>query len=131
MRHRHTFRKLGRDTSHRLALLRNLVSSLFEHESIETTVPKAKELRRVADRMITLGKRGDGLSRIKALGFVRGKPLVHKLFTELATRYQSRNGGYTRLLRSRFRRGDNAPMAIIELMDSPKGVIRRDIVEQK
>ena len=125
MRHRHGFAKLSRDTAHRLSMLRNMVSSLIEHESIETTVAKAKALRRVADRMITLGKRGDGPSRIRANGFVRGKPLVDKLFTELATRYRDRPGGYTRLMRSRYRRGDCAPMAVIELVDSPKGVIQR------
>ncbi|BAM83433.1 mitochondrial ribosomal protein L17 precursor [Cyanidioschyzon merolae strain 10D] len=127
MKHRINLRKLGRDSAHRLALLRNLVSSLIEHESIETTVAKAKELRRVADKMVTLGKRGDGLSRIRALGFVRGPHLVQKLFRTLAERYRERNGGYTRVMRSRNRRGDNAPMAIVELVDSPKGVIRRPL----
>lgn len=129
MRHRHAFRKLGRDSAHRLSLLRNQVSSLLEHESIETTVAKAKELRRVADKTITLGKRGDGQSRVHALGFVRGRHLVAKLFSELAARYRHRDGGYTRLLRSRYRRGDAAPMAIIELVDSPRGVIKREFVE--
>ncbi|KAK4532918.1 hypothetical protein CCYA_CCYA14G3775 [Cyanidiococcus yangmingshanensis] len=131
MKHRVAFRKLGRDTAHRLSLLRNLVSSLIDHECIETTVAKAKELRRVADKMITLGKRGDGLSRVRASGFVRGRHLVHKLFTELAERYQGRNGGYVRLLRSRQRRGDNAPMAIVELVDSPKGVIQRPMMSAR
>jgi large subunit ribosomal protein L17 len=131
MKHRIAFRKLGRDTAHRLSLLRNLVSSLIDHECIETTVAKAKELRRVADKIITLGKRGDGLSRVRANGFVRGRHLVDKLFTELAERYKERNGGCVRVLRSRNRRGDNAPLAIVELVDSPKGVLQRTSVNTR
>ncbi len=127
MRHRWGGRKLGRTTSHRRAMLRNLVTSLLEHEKIETTDAKAKEVRRVAERMITLGKRGDLHARRMALRVVRTKEVTAKLFDELAPRFQERPGGYTRVLKVRRRVGDAAPMSMIELVDrewnpsAPKG----------
>ena len=117
MRHRWGGRKLGRTTSHRRAMLRNLVTSLLEHEKIETTDAKAKEVRRVAERMITLGKRGDLHARRMALRVVRTKEVTAKLFDELAPRFQERPGGYTRVLKVRRRVGDAAPMSMIELVD--------------
>lgn len=117
MRHRKAGRKLGRTSAHRDALLRNLVTALLEHERIETTHAKAKELRRVADRMITLGKRGDLHARRQALGVVRTREVVSKLFGPLAERYRERAGGYTRILKLRTRVGDAAPLSLIELVD--------------
>ncbi|PID72579.1 MAG: 50S ribosomal protein L17 [Desulfobulbus propionicus] len=117
MRHRKVGRKLGRTTSHRKAMLRNMVTSLLEHERIVTTVPKAKEARRIADKMITLGKRGDLHSRRQALAYIRSKEIVHKLFNELSEQYADRKGGYTRIIKTGNRVGDAAPMAIIELVD--------------
>ncbi len=117
MRHRKAGRKLGRVTSHRTAMLRNMVSSLLEHERIVTTVPKAKEARRVADQMITLGKRGDLHARRQALAYIRSKSVVAKLFDELSGQYADRQGGYTRIVRTGFRAGDAAPMAILELVN--------------
>ena len=105
--------------SARKAMLRNMVSSLLEHERIETTLPKAKMAQVHADRMITLAKKGDLLHKRKALAFVRGETLVHKLFHELAARYAARPGGYTRVIRTRRRYGDNAQMAFLELVDGP------------
>lgn len=116
MRHGVSGRKLNRTTSHRLAMFRNMVTSLLKHERIFTTIPRAKELRRWTDWMITLGKRGDLHARRQALAFVREKDTVHKLFTDLAPRYQNRMGGYTRILKVGFRRGDASPMCLIELM---------------
>ncbi len=98
-------------------MLRNMVTSLLEYEKITTTLSKAKELRRHAEKMVTLGKRGDLGSRRRALGYVRSKSVVHKLFTGLAERYKERNGGYTRIYKLGARVGDNAPMAVIELVD--------------
>jgi large subunit ribosomal protein L17 len=117
MRHRNEGRKLGRTSAHRLALLRNMVTSLLEHEQIETTEAKAKELRRVAERMITLGKRGDLHARRQALRVVRSREVAGKLFGPLAERYKERPGGYTRILKLRTRVGDAAPLSIIELVD--------------
>jgi large subunit ribosomal protein L17 len=121
MRHRHGGRKLGRTTSHRLAMLRNMVTSLLEHEQIETTDAKAKEVRRVAEKMITLGKRGDLHARRLAMRVVRTQEVAAKLFDELAPRYQARPGGYTRVLKSRRRVGDAAPLSLVELVDRETG----------
>lgn len=117
MRHRNAGRKLGRTSAHRTALLRNLVTALLEHEQIETTDAKAKELRRVADKMITLGKRGDLHARRQAVRVVRNDEVTRKLFGPLAERYKARPGGYTRILKVRTRPGDSAPISIIELVD--------------
>jgi len=117
MRHRKAGRKLGRTSAHRSALLRNLVTALLDHERIETTDAKAKELRRVADRMITLGKRGDLHARRQALAVVRSREVAGKLFGPLAERYRERQGGYTRILKLRTRIGDAAPISLIELVD--------------
>jgi large subunit ribosomal protein L17 len=116
VRHGVSGRKLNRTTSHRSAMFRNMVSSLLQHERIYTTLPKAKELRRWADWMITLGKRGDLHGRRQALATIREKATVHKLFQELAPRYQNRQGGYTRIVKVGFRRGDASPMCLIELI---------------
>jgi len=121
MRHKKGQRKLQRTTSHRLAMLSNMVTSLLEHERIETTVPKAKEARPIAERMITLGKRG-GLSNVRlAARTVRSKAVLTKVFGELAKRYAERKGGYTRITRTGYRRGDAAQMAILELVDRAEG----------
>lgn len=120
MRHRWAGRKLGRTTSHRKALLRTMVTQLFEHEKIVTTVPKAKEVRSVAEKMVTLGKEGSLHARRRALAFLRKKSVVHKLFAELGPRYQERPGGYTRIVRlGKFRPGDAAELALLELIDAP------------
>ena len=116
MRHGKSGRKLNRTSSHRLAMFRNMVTSLLEHERIYTTDAKAKELRRWADWMITLGKRGDLHARRQALQVIRDKGVVHKLFTDLAQRYQARSGGYTRAVKVGFRPGDCAPISLVELM---------------
>jgi len=116
MRHGVSGRKLNRVTSHRLAMFRNMVTSLLEHERIYTTVCKAKEIRRWAEWMITLGKRGDLHARRQASETIREKSTVQKLFTELAPRFQNRAGGYTRILKLGFRRGDGSPMCMIELV---------------
>ncbi|ROR01706.1 50S ribosomal protein L17 [Desulfosoma caldarium] len=115
MRHRKSGRKLNRTSSHRTAMFRNMVTSLLEHERIVTTIPKAKEIRRWAEAMITLGKRGDLHARRQALAVIRAKGVVHKLFAELGPRYQARQGGYTRIVKMGFRKGDGAPMCLIEL----------------
>ena len=116
MRHMKEGRKLRRTASHRKALLRNMVSSLFEFEKIETTDAKAKELRKVADKMITWGKRGDLHARRLTLRVISDKKVVHKLFSDIAPRFRERNGGYTRIIKTGRRKGDNAPLSIIELM---------------
>ena len=121
MRHRKSGRKLGRSTSHRRALFRNMVTSLLEYERIETTDAKAKDLRRVAERMITLGKRGDLHARRSALRTIQSKEITAKVFGELAERFRDRAGGYTRVMKLRTRVGDAAPMSIIELVDRPEG----------
>jgi large subunit ribosomal protein L17 len=119
MRHLKQGRKLGRTSAHRKALLRNLATALFSHERITTTEPKAKELRRVADKLVTLGKRGDLHARRQALQVIRSTDIVRKLFDDIAPRFAERKGGYTRVLRLGYRAGDAAAMAIIELVDSP------------
>ena len=133
MRHRKAGRRLGRTTPHRLAMVRNMVTSLLEHERIVTTTPKAKEVRRVADKMITLGKRGDLHARRQALSFIRDKKVVAKLFSELKDTYMDRNGGYTRIIRTGNRIGDAAPMAILELVnyseESEASEVKEEAVE--
>ncbi|MEO8739553.1 MAG: 50S ribosomal protein L17 [Casimicrobiaceae bacterium] len=120
MRHRHGLRKLNRTSSHRLAMLRNMTNSLFKHELIKTTLPKAKELRRVAEPLITLAKNGTLANRRLAFDRTRDKDVVYKLFNELGPRYAKRPGGYLRILKFGFRQGDNAPMALVELVDRPE-----------
>ena len=117
MRHRKTGRQLGRNSKHRLALFRNLVTSLLEHERIETTEAKAKELRGITDRMITLGKQGTLHARRGALRVLRTKSIVEKLFDDVAKRFPSRHGGYTRIIKTRQRPGDAAQMVAIELVE--------------
>ena len=120
MRHRHGLRKLNRTSSHRLAMFRNMTNSLFTHEVIRTTLPKAKELRRVAEPLITLGKEPTLANRRLAFNRLRDREMVVKLFDELGPRFASRNGGYLRILKFGFRHGDNAPMALVELLDRPE-----------
>jgi large subunit ribosomal protein L17 len=117
MRHRKGPRKLNRTSSHRKAMFANMAAALIKHEQISTTLPKAKELRRIVDRLVTLGKRGDLHARRQAISTLRDRALVDKLFSTLADRYADRPGGYTRVLKAGFRYGDSAPMAIIELVD--------------
>lgn len=119
MRHRLGLRKLNRTSSHRLAMFRNMAVSLLRHEVIKTTLPKAKELRRVAEPILTLGKNPSLANRRLAFSRLRDREMVSKLFDELGPRYATRNGGYLRILKFGFRKGDNAPMALIELMDRP------------
>ena len=120
MRHRHGLRKLNRTSSHRLAMLRNMCNSLLTHEAIKTTVPKAKELRRVVEPLITLAKEATLANRRLAFDRLRDRDVVTKLFNELGPRYNARPGGYTRILKMGFRVGDNAPMAFVELVDRPE-----------
>jgi large subunit ribosomal protein L17 len=120
MRHRHGLRKLNRTSSHRLAMLRNMTNSLFTHEAIRTTLPKAKELRRVAEPLITLAKVATVANRRVAFDRLRDRDVVTKLFNELGPRYQARPGGYLRILKFGFRQGDAAPMALVELVDRPQ-----------
>jgi len=120
MRHRLGLRKLNRTSSHRLAMLRNMTNSLLKHEVITTTLPKAKELRRVVEPMITLGKEATVANRRLAFDRLRDREIVTKLFGELGPRYATRNGGYLRILKFGFRKGDNAPMALVELLDRPE-----------
>ena len=117
MRHRNSGRKLNRTSSHRRAMFRNMATALLKHEQIKTTLPKAKELGPVVEQMITLGKRGNLHSRRQALSYLKDEAIVRKLFKGLAERYESRAGGYTRVLKAGFRYGDSAPMAYIELVD--------------
>ena len=119
MRHRQGLRKLNRTSSHRLAMLRNMTNSLLRFEAIKTTLPKAKELRRVAEPLITLGKKPTLANRRLAYNRLRDREIVAKLFDELGPRYAKRNGGYLRILKSGFRKGDNAPIAMVQLMDQP------------
>ena len=119
MRHRHGLRKLNRTSSHRLAMLRNMCNSLITHEAIKTTVPKAKELRRVVEPLITLAKEATLANRRLAFDRTRDRGVVAKLFNEIGPRYKARPGGYTRILKMGFRVGDNAPMAFVELVDRP------------
>lgn len=116
MRHRKAGRRLGRTTSHRRAMVRNMVTSVFEHERIVTTTPKAKEVRRVVDKMITLAKRGDLHAKRQAFSFMQSRDVVAKLFDVIAGQFSDRNGGYTRIIQTGQRRGDAAPMAILELV---------------
>jgi large subunit ribosomal protein L17 len=120
MRHRHGLRKLNKTSSHRLAMLRNMTVSLLQHEAIKTTLPKAKELRRVAEPIITLGKNPTLANKRLAFDRLRDRDTVVKLFDELGPRYKARNGGYLRILKFGFRQGDNAPMALVELVDRPQ-----------
>ena len=117
MRHRKSGRKFGRSTSHRGAMLRNMVTSLLEHERIQTTDAKAKDLRRVAEKMITLGKRGDLHARRQALRVIRSRTVTAKVFEDLAERFRDRPGGYTRVMKLGQRPGDAAPISVIELVD--------------
>jgi len=116
MRHGKAGRRLGRTTSHKEAMFRNMVTSVFEHERIVTTTPKAKEVRKVVDKMITLAKRGDLHSKRQALSYIRSRDVVAKLFDEISVQFEDRKGGYTRIIQTGQRRGDAAPMAILELV---------------
>lgn len=129
MRHRKIGTNLGRDSAHRKAMLRNMSISLFEHELIRTTVPKAKELRRVAEPMITLAKEDSVANRRLAFDRLRNKQAVGKLFAELGPRYAERPGGYLRILKCGNRPGDNAPMAYVELVDRPQPVVEAEAVD--
>ena len=120
MRHRLGLRKLNRTSSHRLAMLRNMSVSLLKHEAIKTTLPKAKELRRVVEPLITLGKKPSLANRRLAFDRLRDRDIVGKLFDEIGPRFANRNGGYLRILKCGFRVGDNAPMAYVELLDRPE-----------
>ena len=122
MRHRHGLRKLNRTSEHRLAMLRNMCNSLITHEAIKTTVPKAKELRRVVEPLITLAKEATLANRRLAFDRTRDRDVVAKLFNDLGPRFKARPGGYTRILKMGFRVGDNAPMAFVELVDRPEPV---------
>ena len=127
MRHGHGLRKLNRTSSHRLAMLQNMMNSLIEHEAIKTTVPKAKELRRVVEPMITLAKEATVANRRLAFNRLRDRDVVVKLFDELGPRFKARPGGYTRILKMGFRVGDNAPMALVELVD--RAEIADEVIE--
>lgn len=122
MRHRNGLRKLNRTSSHRQAMFRNMANSLLRHEVIKTTLPKAKELRRVVEPIITLGKKPSLANRRLAFNRLRDRDMVVKLFGEIGPRYANRNGGYLRILKYGFRKGDNAPMAFVELLDRPEQV---------
>jgi large subunit ribosomal protein L17 len=131
MRHGHGLRKLNRTSSHRVAMLRNMANSLLLHEAIKTTLPKAKELRRVVEPMITLGKRPTLANRRLAFHRLRDRAIVTKLFAELGPRYAKRNGGYLRILKFGYRLGDNAPMALVELMDRPEPQAEEEKKQEK
>lgn len=128
MRHRLSGRQLNRTSSHRSAMFRNMAASLLEHEIIKTTLPKAKELRRVAEPLITLGKQDSVANRRLAFSRLRSKVVVGKLFTEIGPRYNARPGGYLRIVKCGFRAGDKAPMAYVELVNRPEKVKAGDIV---
>ncbi len=117
MRHGNGYRKLNRTASHRKAMFANMAASLIEHEQIVTTLPKAKEIRPIVEKLVTLGKRGDLHARRQAISAIRDVKLVAKLFDTLATRYASRNGGYIRIMKAGFRAGDNAPLAVVEFVE--------------
>jgi len=119
MRHANGYRKLNRTSSHRAAMLRNMAASLLRHEAIKTTLPKAKELRRVVEPLITLGKKPSLANHRLAFNRLRDREMVIKIFNEFGPRYANRNGGYLRILKMGFRVGDNAPMAYVELIDRP------------
>jgi len=127
MRHHKSGRKLNRNSSHRKAMFSNMTNSLFDHEIIKTTLPKAKELRRVAEPLITLAKSDSVANRRSAFSSLRDKEMVGKLFNDLAPRYKDRPGGYTRIMKCGFRSGDAAPMAYIELVDRPEEAIAEDV----
>ena len=129
MRHGHGLRKLNRTSEHRLAMLRNMCVSLLRHEAIKTTLPKAKELRRVVEPLITLGKEPTLAHKRLAFDRLRDRAIVTKLFAEIGPRYQARPGGYTRILKMGFRVGDNAPMAFVELVDRPMPVEAEAVAE--
>jgi large subunit ribosomal protein L17 len=132
MRHGKAGRKLNRTSSHRKAMFANMAASLIEHEQIVTTLPKAKELRPIVEKLVTLGKRGDLHARRQAISAIRDDKLVRRLFDTLAPRYASRNGGYLRIMKAGFRFGDNAPLAVIEFVDrdpAAKGAADRARVE--
>ena len=126
MRHRLGLRKLNRTSAHRLAMLRNMTVSLLRHETIKTTLPKAKELRRVAEPMITLGKKPSLANRRLAFDRLRDREIVVKLFDVLGPRYANRNGGYLSILKCGFRDGDNAPMALVTLLDQPEEAVSEE-----
>ncbi|MDD2991420.1 MAG: 50S ribosomal protein L17 [Zoogloea sp.] len=130
MRHRNGLRKLNRTSSHRQAMLRNMANSLLRHEVIKTTVPKAKELRKVVEPLITLGKKPSLANRRLAFDRLRDRDIVVKIFDELGPRFAARNGGYLRILKCGFRDGDNAPMAFVELLDRPDAEAAGAEVEQ-
>ena len=130
MRHRNGLRKLNRTSSHRQAMLRNMANSLLRHEVIKTTVPKAKELRKVVEPLITLGKKPSLANRRLAFDRLRDREIVVKIFDELGPRFSARNGGYLRILKCGFRDGDNAPMAFVELLDRPEGEVASPEAEQ-
>ena len=117
MRHGNAGRKLNRTSSHRKAMFANMAASLIEHEQIVTTLPKAKEIRPIVEKLVTLGKRGDLHARRQAISQIRDNEAVRKLFDAIATRYATRNGGYIRIMKAGFRTGDNAPMAVVEFVD--------------
>ncbi len=132
MRHGKTGRRLGRSASHRKAMFANLAVSLIEHEQIVTTLPKAKDLRPIVEKLVTLGKRGDLHARRQAISQIRSETVVRRLFDTIAPRYSARNGGYLRIMKAGFRHGDNAPLAVIEFVDrdtSAKGAGDRARVE--
>ena len=131
MRHGNYGGKLGRTSAHRSALFRNLVTSLFEHERVETTDAKAKAVRRIADRMVTLGKRGDLHARRQALAVLRSRDVTAKVFGEIAERFRARPGGYTRVMKVRTRVGDAASMSILELVDAPAPAPKKARGEKK
>ena len=131
MRHAHGLRKLNRTSSHRLAMLRNMTNALLRHESITTTLPKAKELRRVVEPMITLGKKPSLANRRLAYSRLRDRGIVSKLFDELGPRYAKRMGGYVRILKCGFRKGDNAPLALVALLDRPEPAADSSKPEEK
>ncbi|NHC06857.1 LSU ribosomal protein L17P [Azonexus fungiphilus] len=130
MRHRNGLRKLNRTSSHRLAMLRNMTVSLLRHEAIKTTLPKAKELRRVVEPMITLGKNPTLANKRLAFDRLRDREIVVKLFAEIGPRYATRPGGYLRILKCGFRVGDNAPMAFVELVDRPEPTEAVEVAEE-
>ncbi|MBW1781108.1 MAG: 50S ribosomal protein L17 [Deltaproteobacteria bacterium] len=121
MRHRKAGKQLGRNTSHRRAMLRNMVTSLFEHEQIETTDAKAKVIRPVAEKMITLAKRGDLHARRQALAYMKDKAVIHKLFDQVKDRYLDRQGGYLRIVKKGVRKGDGAPVSVVQLLSPDEG----------
>ena len=127
MRHGHGLRKLNRTSSHRLAMFRNMAVALLTHEAIKTTLPKAKELRRIVEPLITMGKTPSLANKRLAFARLRDREIVLKLFAEIGPRYAARNGGYTRVLKMGFRQGDNAPMAFMELVDRP--IVADEVVE--